>query len=76
MMYPSGGQFLAGLSAVRLLATLRAYFVFSITGKPLYNESEGTNKFFLRSRNFVIAWAFYYRINYREIKFFIAGISL
>jgi hypothetical protein len=35
------------------------------TGKPQYNESEGTKDFILYSRDFVIAEAFYYRINYR-----------
>jgi hypothetical protein len=35
------------------------------TGKPQYNESEGTKDFFIYSRDFVIAGAFSYRINYR-----------
>ena len=35
------------------------------TGKPQYNKSEGTKDFVLYSRDFVIAGAFYYRINYR-----------
>jgi hypothetical protein len=36
------------------------------TEKPRYNKSEGTKDFVLYSRGFVIAGAFYYRINYRK----------
>jgi hypothetical protein len=36
------------------------------TEKPRYNKSEGTKDFVLYSRGFVIAGAFYYRINYRR----------
>jgi hypothetical protein len=35
------------------------------TGKPQYNESEETKDFVLYSKDFVIAGAFYYKINYR-----------
>lgn len=36
------------------------------TGKPQFNESEGTNNFVLYNRDFVITGDFYYSINYRE----------
>jgi hypothetical protein len=39
--------------------------VLRYTLKPRFNESEGTKDFVFYSRDFVIAGAFYYKINYR-----------
>jgi hypothetical protein len=45
---------------------LKNLYLIGYTGKPRFNESEGTKDFVLYSRGFVINGTFYYRINYKE----------